>query len=1180
MKIFNLNKEAIFSCFMGYAFLPLAVFVFLAVTACQQSSDNGDISSSNGNGSSGSTAPSTTISSNDCETINTSTRTISCATTSPTIRLSSSGATIYYEKGTSSSIVVSETNSQLNSVDITFTGDVGTPQYLAFYAKNSDGTEASKTYTIYFTSAPSATLTYSNQPTSNFVDNYCTYDISGDNGRKYTCVGNLSITISTGNTDSSTTIFYDKNVGSVNFTATNTSNNSTSDTITEDNTYIRFYAQTSSGNAGSEHIYHFTINGVIAVDGNDTTKQFESGYYNSSKSFQFRFAEKERGITNNYQIWYNKSDDASNDSLSVFNNAAPKSDALKYYSTFLNDTPSSYSTLDADHSSGMTKVYQFARNVIRNTDGDLTTDANNKVYAENGITDGEASLALYIDGDHPTLTLLPPTSGSLNSNISVSTFVFDKGHQKVEEYRYYNSDLPGYRSTTANTHLPLKDATQDSNIYPHAWYCIPDSLNLSTPSFWDGCNEQSGRRTDVASGKSIPISSDSYVIMNATDMAGNKVECYDPLETDKPYNCWYNNSYDPTFSNIYIFKYTPGMLESSLHTQEKYDEEEPETRNIGYSIAAGNIDGTGDSDIVVGAPAYSSTDSTYDAYGSLYLWYNGFRERASLTFTLNDSSIDVSNKWMEFSTDGNESLRVYLDPSDSSADNYSQNKYKAKPSPDNGEKPYSNIQKATATEIAEVLNKAFQSSQQSTYQNHLYAVGTDATTCTLEIGHLNKSLEGFFTYSSNFTDPSSDFYYSGNPIKAYDYKIYGEESGSEFGFSVAIGHFDTSPESGFAENAIVVGAPKWGANDEGAVYIIRVPNPDSTADQYGELYLSDPNASSNFHAFYAPSEGRLGYDIEIVDLANDAEPSMLFVSAPYFDGNGTDRGSVYRIPGQTFLLDTTSDISADSNNDRMFWNGSNGNGTNTDGSSADYNFFGFSLESGVARFPSDIDLKEKTLLFIGAPGNQDVKGRVRYFSIEDHSLNSLIGHNTHKPSTSSTGDLYGYSLAVVHSEFDSDFEVVQSKCDCLAVGSPGYSSNTGRVWLLGDNFSGYFDGDGSIASGDKLGLNVYSGMIGVNGTSSNKMIQPLLIATGNYYSNMGQIKILKPRLLSGTGGLLDTTNAITIRGEKPGQNFGKTMSIADINESNDIGLVLGMPGSKQTYMGTIRVYSPEKIFGD
>ena len=169
------------------------------------------------------------------------------------------------------------------------------------------------------------------------------------------------------------------------------------------------------------------------------------------------------------------------------------------------------------------------------------------------------------------------------------------------------------------------------------------------------------------------MSSDTLLGLTGRDAAGNTMSCNTSgyqqytCEADPP------SSGDPHF----VEYYTPGLL-STTHYHEAEEYFSNTITNFGHSVIIGDFDKDGNQDdVAVGAPAFSYTSSTLsnEAKGAVYIWFDGIRERAQISLTTNDTTTDVTGRYMDFfsllerSIDQKKSLLcVGIDPQDLSSE--------------------------------------------------------------------------------------------------------------------------------------------------------------------------------------------------------------------------------------------------------------------------------------------------------------------------------------------------------------------------------------------------------------------------------------------------------------------------------------------------------------------------------
>ena len=1109
----EIKKKGIFSI------LILALIAFI-IASCQQSSEDSSVSAATDR-----TAPSTTVS-----------VTAPCSLSFPNITLcdmapiqvtftANESATIYYAQGTSSGVSVSTSSSSIASggtIDVT--GTELTSVYVAFFAQDAAGNSESKRELII--SIPDLT-----DPVSSFT-HYLTADASADCTEvvvdsQYLCEGPITLTFNITDSDPNARVYYEATTDAAIVPLYPTSSSvldGTSISIDVSDTYLTFFARDTSGNREATPD---VVNDARLFEINGVTPTINSGYYAGTQKFKFSLSSNRTfDPTGYYKLYYleKSGTDASADSTadidSVFTSGAspsPNASAVKYTDLYpapgyLDASPD----ITASEMAGDTIIYQFKYNVIH----DGTEDVSGDVV--DGFVDQENTLVLYIDNDNPKAVAIPPSSGSLSKPIQLSTHFVDTGHDKIEQYATLNPNL-----STAAPLLPLT-----------AGYC------QSASNFTTDCDATS----DFTLLTSLSLMFDAQVGMWGKDAAENSIVCSAP---DAQYNC------DTTTFSFHHFSeiYTPGMLQTSYY-HENENQGNTHILNFGHAVAVADTDNDGTTDIIaISAPAYSNTggDATLDA-GGVYIWYNKFRERAILNLIDNDVTVDISNRYMEFNTDNKpSSLRIYLDPSTDSS-GYVNPKFQA----ETGD--YIDKYQATASEISSVLNDAFLSSFGQTYQNYLYA--DPSTDSKLSIGHINKTIQGFFTYSSNF-DSTSDMYYSGSAIKAYDYAIYGENDNDEFGYAVAIGPVDTSTDtSRYSTHQIVVGAPGFNSGN-GAIYVIRIPATDASAD-YGTIRMFD--SSDDAYIVHSVSgTGRLGHAIVLNDSDFPSDGySDIYTSAPYFDTTtDADSGAVYKINQSVFTYsDSTSDINAVSS-DSYVWQGADLTG---DAQA----LFGFSLAAGNAK---EIDANPSSqYLFVGTPGveGSGSGGKVAYFNLGFPSpfVNPLPSYI--EIASGHTDANFGYSLAILNENFDDS---TPSKCPCLVVGAPDGDGWLGLVWIVGDGYSKYISG---VNSQDRIGSNLYANKIGLT-----ENFDTLFIAAKSD-SNKGHIIISRQQQLDDAFEISTTTNTDLI-GSFNGDYLGNGLAIIStiVNGSAAKALIAGSPGESTSNfrIGSVRIYSGNNKLG-
>lgn len=388
-----------------------------------------------------------------------------------------------------------------------------------------------------------------------------------------------------------------------------------------------------------------------------------------------------------------------------------------------------------------------------------------------------------------------------------------------------------------------------------------------------------------------------------------------------------------------------------------------------------------------------------------------------------------------------------------------------------------------------------------------------------------------------------------------DVIITGEATNNYFGSTLDAGDLNTD-----GKTDLVIGAWGYGSNI-GRVYIFyndgAIPG---TADLADAIITGEVSGN------------QFSKSITMGDLNTDGKPDLVVGAWAY--GSGAGRAYIFYTDGSIPTTAATADVII------------SGGAIN--------NYFGFSLAVG------DFNIDGRVDLVVGAKGYSTNTGRV-YIFYNDGSIPTTVATADVTITGGTANDNFGTTL--VSGDFNAD-----SKKD-FVVGSPAYSSNTGRIYVFygdgsipvtaaaadvvitgeaaGDYFGNYcltasdFDGDsridlavGSInhaGSGRAYIFYSNNGFVDTNKNSSgeasslfgNSMITGDFNADGKtdlavgaywYSSYTGRVYIFY------NDGSIPTTAAtadVRITGEGVDDNFGMSLRAGDFNFDGKTDLVVG-----------------------
>ena len=391
------------------------------------------------------------------------------------------------------------------------------------------------------------------------------------------------------------------------------------------------------------------------------------------------------------------------------------------------------------------------------------------------------------------------------------------------------------------------------------------------------------------------------------------------------------------------------------------------------------------------------------------------------------------------------------------------------------------------------------------------------------------------------------------PISAADANvtITGTTSGDLFGYSMASGDFNLDGEIDLA-----IGASGY-SSDTGRAYLFYNDGSIPTTAATANVIITGGAVGDNF-----------GQALASGDLNADGETDLA-VGAPSYDTNGGrayifhNDGSLATTAGAADVTITgeasslfggslaTGDFNADGTIDLAV--GASGYSSDTgrayifhnDGSiptaagSADVIITGeSSSEFGTSLTAGDYNNDTRIDLAVGAAGYSSDTGRVYIFH-NDGSVPTTAATADVTFTGEATGDHFGFSLA--SGDFNTD-----GKTD-LAVGADLYASDTGRVYMYTFNDT-VITGENTS---DAFGYTLTPGDFNADGTID------LAVGASGYSSDTGRVYIFH------NDGSVPTTAAtadVTITGDAAGDTFGQALTPGDFNADGTIDLAVGASG--------------------
>ena len=590
--------------------------------------------------------------------------------------------------------------------------------------------------------------------------------------------------------------------------------------------------------------------------------------------------------------------------------------------------------------------------------------------------------------------------------------------------------------------------------------------------------------------------------------------------------------YSSSTGRAYIF-YGDGNIPPSVATADITITGNAAGDIFGTALAAGDVNNSGDTDLIVGAPDYLTTQ------GRVYVFYNDgsiptTAGTADVTITGNASSdaFGAALVSKDFSTDGKVDIAV-------------------------GAYGYS-----TSTGRVYVFNGDGSIPTTAATADTTITGNTtgDRFGDVLAGGDVNKDgkgdiVVGAYAYSSS-TGRAYIFYGDGSiPTTAAtaDVTITGDATGDSFGKSLSVGDVNTDS---FPD--LMVGATGY-SSSTGRAYIFyndgSLPTTAATAD----AMLSGETTSTNY-----------GASIGIGDFNADGKADVL-VGASIYAVNTFNVGRIYLYTFNDNVITggasgdcfgkwlSNGDLNADGKLDlvvsascyassagRVYVYYADGI-FGTTAATADLTITGASGDDafGTYHATGDFNYDGKTDLIVSSPGysSGDQTGRA-YIFYNDGSIPTTAASADVTITGDASGDAFGTALHA--GDFNSD-----NRVDVL-VGAPAYSSSTGRAYI--------FYNDGSIPTTAATADVTITGNAGdffasafASGDFNTDGRVDLAISAHSYDSSTGRVYIFHN---DGSIPTTATTADVTITGSSS-TSFGFALASGDLNTDGKTDLAVG-----------------------
>ena len=586
---------------------------------------------------------------------------------------------------------------------------------------------------------------------------------------------------------------------------------------------------------------------------------------------------------------------------------------------------------------------------------------------------------------------------------------------------------------------------------------------------------------------------------------------------------------------------------------------------FGYSVStAGDVNGDGYSDVIVGAPGFSSGES-FEGRAFLYL--------GSAT------GLSPSPSWTAESNKANGEFGISVATAgDVNSDGYSDVIV--------GAYTYSNGQSdegraylylGAASGLSPSPSWTAEGNQETAY------FGCSVSTA----GDVNGDgysdvIVGAHYYDNGETNEGAAFLYLGCPSglsASPSWTAEGDQANAYFGFSVAT----AGDVNGDGYGDIIVGAYFYdnGETDEGRAFV----------------YLGSPSGLSTSPSWMAESNqagSKFGYSVATAgDVNGDGYGDVIVGAIGYTNGESIEGGAFLYMgsasglavspswtgesnqPGGAFgwSVGTAGDVNGDGFSDiligapyytngtitaggraYLYLGGSSGlstsQGWNASGEDWD-NYFGYTVSSA-----GDVNGDGYSDVVVGALGYDGSRGKAYLFPGSATGLSTSVSWSK---VGEAAGDYFGASVA-------SAGDVNGDGYSDVLIGAYGYSSSTGRTYLYSGGASGLSSSASWTATGESA--NSYFGFkAAVAGDVNGDGYSDVLVGAYGYSGNTGKAYCFK-----GSAAGLSSVASWTAAGQTAGDRFGYSLSTAgDIDGDGYSEIVVGADGYG-SYIGRAYLY--------